>query len=97
MIDVKDVYLQVPIHQSSWKHLCFICDGTIYLFEMLKTSYGSSGAYQGVHLRDLGQLEGYLFVAISGRLVSPGVFRVGYSRTETTTSLFLSQVWIVIN
>ena len=31
-IDLKDAYLQVPIHPDSHKFLCFVVDGTVYQF-----------------------------------------------------------------
>ena len=43
-IDLKDAYLQVPIHPDSCKLLCFMIDGTIYQFRAL--CFGLSTASQ---------------------------------------------------
>ncbi|XP_066981211.1 uncharacterized protein [Macrobrachium rosenbergii] len=74
-VDLKDAYLQVPIHQESRKFLCFL--GSIWNIPvqspLLRSDYSTSGFHEG-NVSDFGHnaSSGFSDEEISQRLVGSG-------------------------
>ena len=74
-VDLRDAYLQIPVHLESWKFLQFVVCGKVYQFKTLFwSSHGSSSLHAG-HGSGFGNPSPSWHSApsLSGRLADSGV------------------------
>ena len=91
-VDLKDAYLQIPIHHSSRKWLRFVSDGTVHQFKVL--CFGLSTASQvftGLcNSIGLGSLARDSASQVLGRLAGSGLLGDQSQATRPRTALALS-------
>ena len=81
-LDLKDAYLQVPIHLNSRKYLRFVAFGRVYQSKALCFGlHDSSGFHKGGHSHSV----------LPGRLVDPGIFPFPGSSGAGCGSLLMPQ------